>query len=208
MLVPMRRVEIVVPRSTASAALKLIHRAGAVHLETFDQLDGAHPGMFVIPHLEDGSEASIEGDGRFKEPLEEVARLGALIGTVPVGRDRLEVAWALDDEALIAAADRLRPVQSAADRLTGERVRAVADLERIDSYRHIIDGLSGAVGHLPRLRGYAATGIIVSTRHRALVGLISEELEAITDGRCEVDLGRPPGPAHRRRPALSGCQGR
>jgi|GEM_PF-935877 len=186
MLVPMRRIEIVAPRSVAREALRLIHRAGVVHLEMFDQLEGVGPGTFVIPHLEHGSLPPLDAGGAFREPLEEVARLGALIGTVPVGRARLEDTWALDDQALIAAADRLRPLQAQADRLSGQRVRATADLERLDSYRHLIDGLSGAVGHLPRLRGYAATGIIVSTRHRALIGLINEELEAVTKGRCEV----------------------
>ena len=185
MLVRMRRVEIVAPRSVADEALRLIHRASVVHLETFDELEGVGPGIFAIPHHESGGKPLDDG-GIFREPLEEVARLGALIGTCSVGRDRLEEDWALDDEALIAAADRLRPVQAEADRITGQRVRATADLERLDSYRHLIDGLSGAVGHLPRVRGYAATGIIVSTRHRALVGLIGEELEAITGGRCEV----------------------
>jgi len=120
MLAPMRRIEIIVPRSAASDALKLIHRAGAVHLETLDQLEGARPGVFVTPHPESGSEAAVEGDGRFEEPLEEIARLRALLGTVPVGRDRLEVAWALDDDALVAAADHTRPVQAEADRITGE----------------------------------------------------------------------------------------
>ncbi|MEA2025238.1 MAG: V-type ATPase 116kDa subunit family protein [Chloroflexota bacterium] len=182
----MRRVEIVAPRSVAREALRLIHRAGVVHLETFDQLEGVGPGTFSIPHLEHGGQPSLGDGGIFREPLEEVARLGALIGTVSVGPTRLEETWALDDEALVAAADRLRPVQAQADRLTGQRVRASADLERLDSYRHLIDGLSGAVGHLPRLRGYAATGIIVGTTHRALIGLISEELEVVTKGRCEV----------------------
>ena len=186
MLVKMRRVEIVAPRSVAREALRLIHRAGVVHLETFDQLEGVGPGTFSIPHLEHGGHSSLGDGGIFREPLEEVARLGALMGTVSVSQARLEDVWALDDESLVAAADRLRPVQAQADRLTGQRVRATADLERLDSYRHLIDGLSGAVGHLPRLRGYAATGIIVGTRHRALVGLISEELEVVTKGRCEV----------------------
>ena len=157
-----------------------------MHLETFDRLEGVGPGVFATPHVERGAAASADDGGAFREPLEEVARLGALIGTVPVSQARLEETWGLEDEALIAAADGLREVQAQADRLTGQRVRAIADLERLDSYRHIIDGLSGAVGRLPRLRGYAATGIIVSTRHRALIGLISEELEAVTDGRCEV----------------------
>jgi len=186
MLVRMRRVEIVAPRSVAREALRSIHRAGVVHLKAFDQLEGVGPGTFAIPHLKHGLQPLSDGGGIFKEPLDEVSRLGALIGTVSVDPARLEETWALDDEALIAAADRLRPVQAQADRLTGQRVRATADLERLDSYRHLIDGLSGAVGRLPRLRGYAATGIIVGTRHRALIGLISEELEAITQGRCEV----------------------
>jgi V/A-type H+-transporting ATPase subunit I len=186
MLVAMRRVEIIAPRTAAGEALKHIHRAGVVHLETFEQLEETRPGVFVTPHSESGREAALGGDGRFMEPLEEIAKLRALLGEVPVSRDRLEATWSLDDDALLAAADAMRAVQAEADRITGERVRAVADVERIDSYRHIIDGLSGAVGHLPRLRGYAATGIVVSTRHRALVGLISEELEAMTDGRCEV----------------------
>jgi V/A-type H+-transporting ATPase subunit I len=186
MLVSMRRLEIVVPRSMAGAALRHVHRAGVVHLETFEQLEETRPGVFVTPHADGGARAPAQDDGPFEEPLEEMARLRALLGHVPVSRERLEATWALDDDALNDAVDGMRPVQAEADRIAGERVRAVADVERIDSYRHIIDGLSGAVRHLPRLRGYAATGIVVSTRHRALIGLISEELEAMTDGRCEV----------------------
>ena len=186
MLVPLRRVEIIVPRSAAREALKHIHRSGVVHLEGFEQLEEIRPGVFVSPHAGSSPEPGLAGDGRFGEPLEEIAKLRALLGTVPVSRDRLEATWALDDDALTAAADDMRPVQADADRITGERVRAVADVERTDSYRHLIDGLSRAVGHLPRLRGYAATGIVVSSRDRALVGLVSEELEAMTDGRCEV----------------------
>ena len=186
MLVSMRRIEIIVPRSEAGAGLKLIHRAGVVHLETFEQLEETRPGVFVTPHAGDTGQSTVEAEGRFNEPLDEIARLGALLGNVPVSRERLQETWALDDDGLVAAADRLRPVQAEADRITGARVRAVADVERIDSYRHIIDGLSGAVGHLPKLRGYAATGIVVSTRHRALVGLVGEELEVLTEGRCEV----------------------
>lgn len=186
MLVPMRRVEIVAPRSTANEALRLIHRAGVVHRESFERLEGVGPGTFSIPQADQAAKEPAADGGLFREPLEEAARLGALIGTVTPSRTRLEQTWALDDEALIAAVDLLRPVQARADRLTGQRVRATADLERLDSYRHLIDGLAGAVGRLPKLRGYAATGIIVSARHRALIGLIGEELEALTGGRCEV----------------------
>jgi len=186
MLVTMNRVEIVAPRSTAPDVLRLIHRAGVVHLETFERLEGVGPGAFAIPDVEHAGAAPLDDGGRFQKPLEDVARLGALIGTVSVSQARLEQTWALEDDALLAAVDGLRQVEAQADRLTGERVRATADLERLDAYRHIIDGLSGAVGRLPRLRGYAATGIIVGTRHRALISLVGEELEAVTQGRCEV----------------------
>jgi len=191
MLVRMRRIEVVAPRSNATEALRIVHRAGVVHMATFEAREGMALGIFAGHHDELGvtGAAGVTGADDESSPtalLEEVTGLGALLGPAAADRPRLEAFWALDDERLESAVVELRPVRAQAERLTGERQHVGADLQRLAGYRRLIDGLSGAVGRLPRLRGYAATGIIVGSRHRALIGLISEELEAVTEGRCEV----------------------
>ena len=192
MLVPMRRVEVVVPRSAASAAVRIVHRSGVLHMVTFEAREGLALGTFA-GHHDVGAPTGSDDPAAPLALLEEVNGLASLLDPVPAERSQLETLWSLDDVSLAKIVGELRSVRARADRLTGERQRASADLERLAGYRRLIDGLSGAIGQLPSLRGYAATGIIVGSRHRALIGLISEELESATGGRCEVVAADLPG---------------
>lgn len=184
MLVPMRRVQIVVPRPLADQALRLVHRAGVLHMAPFRAPADVSPSAFASSRRE--TRGSLEWGDRLRRALEETARLGSLLGPSAPAQESLAGAWELDRDALLEAAAKLRPVNARAERLTGERQRLSADLDRLEGYQSLVEGLAGAVGRLPQVRGYAATGIIVASRHRAVIGLVSEELEAATGGRCEV----------------------
>jgi V/A-type H+-transporting ATPase subunit I len=76
--------------------------------------------------------------------------------------------------------------------LTEAHLRLGGEIARLDSYRGLVGGLQAVLGHLPSVRGYGTTGLVVGARYRSVLGAIRAELERITGGRCEVvsaDIG-------------------
>ena len=179
MLVQMRRVDIIAPRTSAARVLRSVHRAGVVHLATFEPLPGA--GVF-------GTERPVRRDrvGPCGAAMLRIAELTELLARPAAPGPLVDELWELDEDALTARVDALDGVASQASALAGELLRLRAEAARLAGYRQIIEGLRGAVGHLPSVRGYGSTGIVVRSRYRAVVSLIREELEGLTDGRCEV----------------------
>jgi V/A-type H+/Na+-transporting ATPase subunit I len=180
MLTPMRRVDIIVPRGHAADVLRVVHRAGVVHLTEFEPLSA--PGVFGREHR--GRRAGPSGP--FGAALRHVTELSDLLGRPRTDERLVGDTWALDDAALLARAEGLQAVMSQATAFSSELQRLRAEAARLAGYREIIEGLRRAVGHLPAIRGYGSTGIVVRARFRAVVDLIRDELEALTDGRCEV----------------------
>lgn len=185
MQLPMRRVDIVAPRALAGPTLRAIHRTGLLHLAPYEAPAGVGPATFLVPP-----------DGGVPTPFDAAAERSAELATRlgPARYDPTVVArlWELDDRTLLEQAARLEPTRQRAAELAAERLRFDGELSRLDGYRRIVEGLSGVVGRLPAVRGYASTGIIVASRYRAVIPLVREELEALTKGRCAVvaaDLG-------------------
>lgn len=182
MLVTMRRIEIIAPRTSAAGVLRSLHRAGVLHLAAFEP--PPEGGVF-------GLEGGVGRDravpsGPYGAALGRLAELTELLAR-PSPPDRLVAElWELDDAALLARVATLDPVARRASALAAELQRLRADAARLTGYRRIIEGLRRAVGHLPSVRGYGSTGIVVRSPYRAVIGLIREELESLTDGRCEV----------------------
>ncbi len=182
MLVQMRRIDIIAPRTSATRVLRAVHRAGVVHIAAFEPLTGA--GVF-------GAEPPARRDradtrSPYGAAMVRIAELDELLARPAAPGPLVAELWELDDDAMTARIDALEPVASRASALAGELLRLRAEAARLAGYRQIIEGLRGAVGHLPSVRGYGSTGIVVRSRYRAVVGLIREELESLTDGRCEV----------------------
>lgn len=179
MLVAMRRVDIVAPRRRGADVVRVVHRVGALHLAPFELPQGLTPGIFgVDPATPPGTP--------FDATLERVADLGELLGP-RTGRGHLvEELWGLDDEALLREGASLEQLRARVAALTGERVLLGSEEARLGSYRRLVEGLSSAIGHLPSIRGYGSTGIVVHARYRAVIGLIRDELEELTGGRCEI----------------------
>lgn len=179
MLLPMRRVDVLAPRSRVGSVLRSIHRAGVLHLVPYEPLPDVGPAVF-------GAEPTTGPGTPWDTALERVVELAGLLGPARAPTGLAAELWALDDDALAAEVDRLETVRDRAARLTGERIRLDGQATRLDSYRRLVEGLRGVVGRLPTVRGFGSTGIVVGARHRAVIGLIREELEQMTDGRCEV----------------------
>jgi V/A-type H+-transporting ATPase subunit I len=179
MLVPMRRIELIAPRSRAGAVMRAVHRAGVLHLVPFEPPGGGGP--VVFDHQLAPARTSALDAG-----LERATELAGLLGPARAPGGLVAELWALDDAALAAEIERLGPIRDRAAGLTAERIGLEGQASRLDSYRRLIDGLRGVVGRLPAVRGFGSTGIVVGARHRPVVGLIREELERICEGRCEV----------------------
>jgi len=179
MLVAMRRIDIVAPRSRGADVVRVVHRLGALHLAPFELPAGLTPGVFgVDPATRPGTP--------FDAALERVADLDELLGPRTGPGGLVDELWDLDEGALLRAADALEPVRARVAALTSERVLLGSEEARLGSYRRLVEGLSSAIGHLPSIRGYGSTGIVVHARYRHVIGLVRDELEELTGGRCEI----------------------
>jgi V/A-type H+-transporting ATPase subunit I len=172
----MRRLDVVAPRRDARRLLRALHRTGAVHLAPIAE--------------EDRRDVAFRRPGGVADPLARAAASIAELRRAIVAPDapRALVAdlWELDDAGLVARVGELAAVQTRAAELEAERVRLTAARTRSEGYRSLIDGLQTIVDRLPAIQGYAATAIVVQARYRAVLGLLREELEELTGGRCEV----------------------
>jgi V/A-type H+-transporting ATPase subunit I len=185
MLVPMRRVDVVIPRVSVGAALRAIHRAGLLHLVPFDPPDDVGPVAFHHP--------SAVPAPRFRQALEAVLEVAGLLPQRGPANDLVAQLWDLPDDGLLARVDAIRPVRDAAGALTGERVRLGAEIARRRDYRRLIEGLRHVVGRLPAVRGYAATGIVISARYQPVLTMLRDELDSMTGDRCELVAGHLDG---------------
>ncbi len=187
MHVPMRAVDVIAPLRSADALIRELHRVGTVHLAPFDAPGGLGQAVFAPSPPSPGA-------ARVGAWLDTVTELAAVLGTWPPDATAIEALWPASDERLAAEASAAGALRGEAAALTGERLRLVAARDRFTAYRRIVGGLQGFFEHLPSLRGYGSTAIVLDVRYRSVVPLVRDELEAVTRGRCEVvaaDL--PPG---------------
>ncbi|MGZ6372819.1 MAG: V-type ATP synthase subunit I [Candidatus Limnocylindria bacterium] len=179
MLVQMRRIEIVMPRSQADAVLRSLHRAGSVHLVPFEPRSALAASVF--------SSAPPGSTMRLAEDL--LGEVTALAGALTAARPQVAMVrelWPLDLEGLRGRVDALLPVRSRANELLAQHARLKSESSRLAGYRRIIEALRPVVGRFPSLPGFGSTAIIVHARYRGVLGLVRSELEAITDSRCEM----------------------
>jgi V/A-type H+-transporting ATPase subunit I len=183
MLVQMRRVDIIAPRQQAGAVLRSVHRAGVVHLAPFEppeSVGGVFGAERAAGRVETGASTAYAGARR------RVGELAEMLGRPEPSRRLVADLWDIDDEALVARVDALGPVTDRASELSADIQRLRGEAARLAGYRQIIEGLRRVIAHLPSVRGYGSTGIVMRSRYRSIIGLIREELEALTGGRCEV----------------------
>jgi V/A-type H+-transporting ATPase subunit I len=185
MLVSMRRIDVVAPRSSARLVLRSIHRAGILHLTGFEPLPGTSPTTFRMEPAGSG-DGPAHGATPYDSAAERIAELAGLLVLPEAPPLLVSGLWDLDDVEILSRVAAIEPVRRRATELVAERVRRQGDVTRLAGYGRLVDGLRGAVGHLPSIRGYGSTGIVVHARYRAVIALIREELETITAGRCEV----------------------
>ncbi len=179
MFVAMRRIDIVAPRRRRADVIRVVHRLGVLHLARFEPPAGLTAGVF-------GCEVETGLATPFDAALERVAELDALLGPGLRPARQVEELWRLDDTALLCAAAELEPCRAEVAALTGERALLRGEEARLGNYQRLVESLRSAIGHLPTIRGYGSTGIVVNARYRDVIGLIREELESLTGGRCEI----------------------
>lgn len=179
MLVTMRRIQVIAPRSEADGVLRAIHRAGTVQLTPFAPITGLEAAVFSAGGP--GSPAA-----RLEALLAEAAALAEGLGVGPASSAAIHELWLLGEQALIERIRGLDPVRSRLAELQAARERLASDAARHESLRHVIAALRPVVGRLPALRGYASTAVVIHARYRAMLPELQAELERMTDGRCEL----------------------
>jgi len=182
---PMLRVDIVAPRRRALDLVRALHVAGVVDLAPFEPPDEATAALFGPgPELPIGEEY-VAAVGRLTE-------LAALVGRSEAPRDLVADLWALDDRALFGVVERLLATEGSIAGLTGRRARLSGELARLEQYRRLVEALTGAIGRLPAVRGFASTGLVLQARYRSILPVLRAELEELTDGACELIAGELP----------------
>lgn len=181
MLVHMRLVDVVVPRAQASAAVRKLHRAGAVHLVPFHLPAGDEVGIFgacpstAVPSAEPWRR-------RFDWLSEMVASLGVL--DAPPGL--VAELWELDDEALEARIAPLEAVNALAKGLANDREALAADRARLAWFGQVVGTLVGTADATTIPPGYASVAIVVDERNGYVIDLVEDELRELATGRCGV----------------------
>lgn len=178
----MVRLDILAPRQLGEALLRAVHRAGVVHVVPFEAPPEAGPALFGV------KPASVH-IARAERLLERLGDLRVALGPAPPRPSDVARLWEADLAELERRVAALDPVRSETVRLAGERLRAVAERERLARYGELIAGLERVAGRVPILPGFGATGIVVGARHRAVFPLLRDELESLTGGRCELVTG-------------------
>ena len=179
MLVPMKRIKILAPSASSDELLRALHRIGTVQLIPFE--------------AETGMAASVFGPPPPSRTLARITDMRELVAGVAEGLSDaaappalVREAWALPGDQLARRVDALRPLLARLAELQARKERLLAEESRLNSYRHIIGSLRPVIGRLPALRGYGATAVIIRARYRAVLSAVREELEELTEGRCEM----------------------
>ena len=177
MLVRMRRVDVVAPRSQAPQLLRALHRAGVLHLVPFDAPPGVDPAVFR-------AEAASGEETALAQRLGWLSELAGWLGPAAPPIELSAELWTLDDTALTDAATAMEPVRDAAGTLAAELASVEGELARLARHRELISALEGVVGRLPALPGYGLIAVVVPVRYRAVLDMLQTELESLTGGRC------------------------
>lgn len=179
MLVPMRRIEIMAPRRDGDELLRSLHRTGTVQLIPY------RPGSSLAATVF-ASAGAMAGVARWEDLHGQVAALSEALGSGAARPSLIAELWSLDEPSLrrraaaeLAVRDRLTELQTRRQGLLSEHARLVG-------YRRIVESLRPVVGRLPSLRGYGSSALVIRARYRSVLPALRDELEVLTDGRCEM----------------------
>ena len=181
MLVRMRLVDVVVPRAQASAAVRRLHLAGAVHLVPFCLPAGDETGVFAT-----GSLAAAPSVEPWRLRFDWLTELVATLETPDVPTALVAELWDLDDQGLEARIAPLEPVGARATSLANERDVLAADRARLEWFGQILESLAGTPGELTVPPGYTAVAIVLDARDAHVIDLVEDELRDLAAGRCEI----------------------
>lgn len=185
MLRPMVRVDVVGPRRRVLDLVRAVHLAGVLDLAPFEPPDETAASLFGPgPELPIGHEYAA-AVGRLTE-------LAALVGRGEAPRELVEDLWTLDDRGLFEVVEGVLEAEGPIAALTAQRARLEGEIARLERYRALVDALAGAVGRLPSVRGFASTGLVLRSRYWSVLPILRSELEALTEGACELVAGELP----------------
>ena len=181
MLMPMRLVDVVVPRAEASAAARRLHAAGVVHLVPFHLPAGDEAGVFGAcpPTAAPKAEA-------WRVHLDWLTELVASLGEREVPPALAAELWELDDRALETRLAPLERVKEQVTALVNERDVLAARRSRVERCGRLVRSLAETAACLPVPPGYASVAIVLDERDARAIDVIEEELRELAGGRCAI----------------------
>lgn len=174
MIEKMTKVRIIGPKTRIDEAVKALHAAAVLHIETVPEEDIQNGG--ILRRL------PIEAERiREKEELEKardaLKNLAALVPEPPVVRpapvEAREIPRYMGDLAHIG--ERARELRARKDSLAEE-------LSSIGKYERLLRGFAPIVSRLGGLRNFEIAGITLERTREDIAGLLESEVSRITDG--------------------------
>ncbi|MCC6501573.1 MAG: hypothetical protein IT362_00370 [Deltaproteobacteria bacterium] len=178
MIKEMLKVQIIGPRSLLDEAVREIHAAAVVHVETLPEkrlLESEFPGRFPIER-----EKLME-----KEALEKYAeRLRSFKALIPVPSSHRIVRVGFGEihgymAELSAFEERARELRARKDSLADE-------LSIIIKYQKLLRGFAPIVTRLGGLRNFDITGLTLERTREDISGLLETEVSRVTEGKYSV----------------------
>ena len=175
MLIEMRRVDIVAPRTHALELLRALHRAGSAELVPFDprpdeaRVFGPCPGC---PDL-----------AARQSRVARAAELATRLGRVPAAPGELARLWDLDDRSLCDALEALEPERLRVAAADAARARLDERLARLAAWRELVRAFLSVTDRVPAIPGYAVLALVVPADDRTALEALCPDLDAITGGR-------------------------
>ncbi len=174
----MLKVRIIGPRSRIDEAVKALHSAAVLHIETVPEEDINNGGLLRRLPIE--AERARERE-ELEKARDELRNLAALLPEPPVVRpvrvEAREIPRYMGDLAHIG--ERARELRARKDSLSEE-------LSSIGKYEKLLRGFAPIVSRLGGLKNFEVTGITLERTREDIAGLLESEVSRITEGAYRI----------------------
>jgi V/A-type H+-transporting ATPase subunit I len=174
----MAKVQVLGPKSLLDDAVRALHAAAIVHIETASALadsDGVFYKKFPLESEKEREKSELA------RALERLRNLGSLL-TSSNGAPRAAALAAPADAPLSTLISETLTIEPEIKRLHAQRDALLDEIALINRYEKVLRGFAGLVPKLGGLKNFEVMGLIVETRKADVIKLIEAETARITNG--------------------------
>ena len=182
MIKTMNKIEIIGVKSIFMDTVEKLHELGVLHIEDVSKRQGGIDKFFKKMPLNKENTFFKKAIKRtierlknimlvLKKPAFKKGRTNGLPPVDPLAKDFL---------------DMVRDIESQAMSLAKQRTELKKELHLILRYERILKGLAPLLSKLKDLKFFETIGVIIEMDKKNIIPLVEEELEKITDGKCQI----------------------